>query len=179
VSFQPLASFGRIDIKKGNEPVTLSGIVRRIIEQAPETFEKGDIIPLPCNVDRVAVSYLVRGADGELRPITRSVRVLDYLPFIDNTFVFDASRMMGSCSCMGFLKNLIPKDFTKKDADGKIGFVNDDTFRVTVNSFVDPDNFDLKSMQKECVHLITPDLRRIPLSAYNMVHRKQESNHAT
>ena len=50
-------------------------------------------------------------------------------------------------------------------------FVDENTFRVSVSSFIDMYNFDMKGMQKECVHIITEDLKRIPFSAYNMIHR--------
>jgi hypothetical protein len=45
-----------------------------------------------------------------------------------------------------------------------------------VVSFLDAHNFDLKAMQKECVHIITPELRKIPFSAYNLVHRGRPSD---
>ena len=35
-------------------------------------------------------------------------------------------------------------------------------------SFIDKYNFDMKSMQKECVHIVTKDLKRIPFSSYNI-----------
>ena len=57
---------------------------------------------------------------------------------------------------------------TKKQ---KIEYVDENTFRISVTSFVDKYNFDERSIQKECVHIITPDLKRIPFSAYNMIYR--------
>jgi uncharacterized radical SAM superfamily Fe-S cluster-containing enzyme len=50
-------------------------------------------------------------------------------------------------------------------------YVDENTFRVSVSSFVDAYNFDTRSMQKECVHVVTEDLRKIPFSAYNIIHR--------
>ena len=41
-------------------------------------------------------------------------------------------------------------------------FVDENTFRISVSSFGDIYNFDMKSVQKECVHIVTPDLKRIP-----------------
>jgi len=46
-----------------------------------------------------------------------------------------------------------------------------------VVSFIDAYNFDMKAMQKECVHVITPDLHKIPFSAYNLLHRSKYANH--
>lgn len=41
-----------------------------------------------------------------------------------------------------------------------------------ISSSVDRHNFDAKSIKNEYVHVITPDLKRIPFSAYNMLHRE-------
>jgi uncharacterized radical SAM superfamily Fe-S cluster-containing enzyme len=50
-------------------------------------------------------------------------------------------------------------------------YIDQNTFRISVSSFLDAYNFDMKSMQKECIHVITPDLRKIPFSAYNTIYR--------
>jgi len=46
-------------------------------------------------------------------------------------------------------------------------------FRVSITSFLDAYNFEMHAMKKECVHIITPDLKRIPFSAYNIIHRNK------
>jgi len=109
------------------------------------------------------------------------------LPVIRNTFKFDPEDFLkdltkkvfssgGSCcNYLGLLNNfrkLIPKNYFSKSAEEKIEYVSENTFRISVTSFVDSYNFDMKSMKKECVHIITPDLKKIPFSAYNMLHRK-------
>lgn len=79
------------------------------------------------------------------------------------------------CDCFKFLsdfKNIIPAGFYMKSKEEKIEYVDENTFRISVSSFLDAYNFDMKSMQKECVHVITPDLKRIPFSAFNMLHRR-------
>lgn len=69
------------------------------------------------------------------------------------------------------IKSFLPKGFLLKSQKEKKKYLDSSTFRISVNTFVDMYNFDLKSMQKECVHVITPELKRIPFSAYNMIHR--------
>lgn len=186
VNFQPIAYFGRNSDIKTKDRVTLSGIIKLIEQQMPSTFMKGDIIPLPCNVERVAVSYLVRSSKGKFVPITRHVKVKSYLPLIDNTFAFDADRILksnakevltpsGCCSCINFIKDIksiIPLSFALKSKEEKLKYVDENTFRISITSFIDVFNFDVKSMQKECVHIITPGLKKIPFSAYNMFYRK-------
>ena len=76
---------------------------------------------------------------------------------------------------MGFFKDLtkyIPVSYAFKSEEEKIDYVTDNTFRISITSFVDAYNFDIKSAQKECVHVITPDLKKIPFSMYNLLHRK-------
>lgn len=207
VNFQPAAFFGRHPkINRGKawkaaagradthqagpvpeadlQRMTLSGVLNRIEKQTSGMIRKNDFIPLPCNVERVAITYLYKSKGGFV-PITRNVKIKDYLPIINNTFVFTIEDMLkeagngllhfeNACECLKFLKdfkNIVPVNFGLKPKEERIEYVNDNTFRISVSSFVDAYNFDMKSMQKECVHIITPDLRRIPFSAYNMIYR--------
>jgi 7,8-dihydro-6-hydroxymethylpterin dimethyltransferase len=137
-------------------------------------------------VDRVAITYLYK-SNNEFVPLTRNLKIEDYLPVIRNTFKFDPEDFLkdltkkafcsseSCCDYLGLLNNFrkfIPKNYFFKSEEEKIEYVSENTFRVSVTSFVDAYNFDMKSMKKECVHIITPDLKRIPFSAYNILHRK-------
>ncbi|MFA6088405.1 MAG: radical SAM protein [Candidatus Woesearchaeota archaeon] len=198
VNFQPIAFFGKfnnVENLKNNinitkDRITLSGVIQRIENQISDVFIKGDIVPLPCNVQRVAVSYLFRSKNKKFIPITRTIKVKSYLPLIDNTFMFDAdsilknkSKSIFSCDCFANKINLaakisrfLPSDFLLWSSDKKLSFIDNNTFRVSISSFIDVYNFDLKSMQKECVHVITPDFKKIPFSAYNMFYRDSKLN---
>ena len=70
------------------------------------------------------------------------------------------------------IQKRFPKSFTAGSTSARKAFLDSETFRITIVSFVDAWNFDLKSAQKECVHLVTPDLRRIPFSMYNTLYRE-------
>lgn len=183
VNFQPVAFFGRIDEEERSNRVTLSGILTRIETQTAGLLKKSDFMPLPCNVERVAITYLFKGDSGFI-PITRNKDMSEYKDIINNTFVFtleetlkslkDANVNFGLKDCCGLLtdiKKFIPIGFITKSKEKKMEFVDGHTFRISVSAFIDLYNFDMKSMQKECVHVITPDLKRIPFSAYNMLHR--------
>ncbi len=177
VNLQPIAFFGRFPKKDVKNRITLTGILGKIDKQMNSMIKKEDFIPLPCNVERVAITYLYR-QDDEFIPITRNVKVKDYLPMIRNTFAFSADDVMREtakglftgefCSCLSFLKEFLPL----KRSKNKIKYLKENTFRISVTSFVDVYNFDLKSVQKECVHILTEDLRKIPFSTYNMLYRK-------
>lgn len=185
INFQPAAFFGRTSQQVKENRATLSGVLKRLEEQTGGMLQMNDFIPLPCNVERIAITYLYRSSKGSFIPITRDARIQDYLHLINNTFVFtieDAWKNAGSsiadiqttCDCLKFIKDfrhMIPFNFFLKSKAQKMDYIDQNTFRISVSSFLDAYNFDMKSMQKECVHVITEDLRKIPLSAYNTVHR--------
>lgn len=111
------------------------------------------------------------------------VDVAEYLDDIDNTFAFDLEDILKrgfACSCCGpkisdeFLKkafSFLPEDFLLWPKSKKIEHVNEHIFPLTITTFLDRYNFDVKSAQKECVHIITTDLKRISFSVYSMWHR--------
>lgn len=184
-NFQPIAFFGRETHHKDRKNrVTLSGIRAEIEKQTNGLFKKEDIIPLPCDVDRVAVTYAIKKKD-KYAPITSKIKLDNYLEIIDNTMDFRAEEVVKkavlksvtkgiACDCLKLkdeILEILPKDFIKWPTEEKVNFIDTNTFRITVSSFIDFYNFDIKSIKKECVHIITPDLKRIPFSAYNMIHR--------
>ncbi|MCL1793870.1 MAG: radical SAM protein [Oscillospiraceae bacterium] len=182
VNYQPVGYYG--DAAAPEDRITLSGILDRIEKQTGKMMKTSDFIPLPCDVERVAITYLFKDKKGFI-PITRNKDLSEFKNFIGNTFVFtveDALKNFGEdgkifdvggcCDLTSEIKKRIPKNFIFKSKEEKLKFVDENTFRISVSSFVDRYNFDMKSMQKECVHIITPDLRRIPFSAYNMIYRR-------
>lgn len=178
VNFQPVAFFGRgPDGADLLGRTTLTGILQGLEAQTQGQIRLADFIPLPCHVDRVAVNYLYRDR-GAWTPITRGVDFRPFLPHIRNTFNFRVEEFLqeaaASPACCGLaeLLSFIPRGFLDRARSEKIQYINENLFRLSVVSFLDAHNFDLKAMQKECVHVITPDLRKIPFSAYNLHHRQ-------
>lgn len=187
INFQPLAYFGAAANRPAEGRVTLTGVLQRIQKQTNGMLRTDDFIPLPCDPNRVAISYMYR-EKGRFVPMARRADVREYLSSTGNTMAFfpqDALARAASafccgqtCSCMNFVKDLIPlmplagRAARAKD---KTAFATVNLFRVTVTSFLDRYNFDLQSMQMECVHVLTPDGRRIPFSAYNLFHREKSN----
>ena len=187
INFQPMAFFradARLPLSTDTDRTTLTEILERIETQTEGAIRMQDFVPLPCDVERVAITYLHRTRGG-FTPTTRGVDLRRYLSLIPNTFAFEADEIIaripaaagGSGCCeaaqplLQLLRTLVPRSCAARTLAQRVEHVNRNTFRLSVSSFVDPYNFDLRSMQKECVHVITPDLRRIPFSAYNMFHR--------
>jgi uncharacterized radical SAM superfamily Fe-S cluster-containing enzyme len=180
VSFQPMAFFGRRpDAAPTQNRATLTGVLQKIETQTAGLVKAGDFAPLPCHVDRVAVTFLYRKQDAYV-PVTRGIDMRRHLPYIRNTFAFRAEEFLtatnAAASCCGILGRFSPSFLLKSKAE-RVQYINDNIFRLSVVSFIDAYNFDMKSMQKECVHVITPDLRKIPFSAYNLLHRSKYASH--
>lgn len=185
VNFQPLAFFGRRREGSQADRITMTGVIKGIDSQMAGIVRREDFIPLPCNVDRVSFTYFYRRGK-DLIPLTREIDVRECLPAIRNTFKFNpedflkdlaGTAMKKKCCCNSLslldkVRDLMPMSYFLKSEEEKLDFVTENTFRISISSFVDAYNFDMKSMKKECVHVITPDLKRIPFSAYNMIHRK-------
>lgn len=184
VNFQPVAFFGRGSTAEVKNRTTLSGIRREIERQTDGLIRKDDIVPLPCDIDRVAVTYAIK-TDGVYVPVMRKVNLEGYLELIDNTMDFRAEDLMRNaitrtltkginCDCFRLkdeIAEILPSGYLTWTPRQRAEFIDRNTFRITISSFVDRYNFDAKSIRKECVHIITPDLKRIPFSAYNMLHR--------
>ncbi|MFO0703509.1 MAG: hypothetical protein U0525_02175 [Patescibacteria group bacterium] len=164
--------------------ITLTGILKRIEKQTSGMLKIDDFVPLPCHPERVSFTYLYK-KDGSFIPVTRHINAKNVLPLIDNTFTFYPEDIMkkitqgfftcdaeGCAEMLTALGKMIPKNFSLLSADRKFDHIDDKTFRISAVSFVDAYNFDMKSMKKECVHIITPNLKKMPFSAYNMIHRK-------
>ena len=186
VNLQPVAYFGRGPTAEVKNRTTLSGIRREIERQTDGLIRKDDIVPLPCDIDRVAVTYAVK-TDDEYVPVTRKVKLEGYLELIDNTMDFRAEDLVKNavtrtltkginCDCFRLkdeISEILPEGYLTWTPRQRAEFIDTNTFRITISSFVDRYNFDAKSIRKECVHVITPDLKRIPFSAYNMLHRSR------
>lgn len=184
INFQPQAYFGRYDNEVKHE--TISSIINKISKQFGEMLKPDDFVPLPCDTGRVAVSYLLKNKSGFI-PLTRKFKVEEVVTTIDNTLYFDAKKIIKShkqtsccaCKCMDFsgaIKKILPSNYLDKKIKDQREYINDNIFRITIKSFIDAYNFDIKSVQKDCVHVITPDLKRIPFSMYNLLHRKKQAS---
>jgi 7,8-dihydro-6-hydroxymethylpterin dimethyltransferase len=184
VNFQPLAFFGRMDGVSPAGRITRTGVLRRLEEQTSGMIRTDDFLPLPCNVDSAAITLLYRHGE-EFVPIPRKADVRGYLSLLDNTLAFYAEDVLQnaarallcadrSCDCMRFLKDVVP--FIPIAVKGRLArdkpaFTTDNFFRITVTAFLDRFSFEAGAMRRECVHVLTPDLRRVPFSSWNLVHR--------
>ncbi|NTV23416.1 MAG: radical SAM protein [Nanoarchaeota archaeon] len=181
INFQPVAYFGRISKVEGR--ITVSGVIAEIDRQTSGMIKKTDFVPLPCSPDSTALTFLYRNKDGFI-PVTRETDIRKYLDLIDNTFAFYGTDTLPKavkacctgnvCGCMDFLKGVskvAPIRYALKSKKKRKEYIDNDTFRISITSFIDKYNLDIRTIKKECVHMIEGD-KRIPFSTYNMFYRK-------
>ncbi|MDD3301984.1 MAG: radical SAM protein [Candidatus Gracilibacteria bacterium] len=181
INFQPVAFFGRGNTDTKNR-ITLSGIIDEIENQSDDFIKFDDFIPLPCDPDRVALTYLHKKKD-KWNPITHKIDVTKNLDSIKNTFAFDLKDIIedkkdgdcctGVCNPWAGLTKILEPKLILMSKQEQSDYVNNNFFRISIKSFIDVYNFDIKSVQKDCVHIITPDLKKIPFSTYNMFYRNK------
>ncbi len=156
------------------------------IERQTLNMKKDDFVPLPCNVDRIAVGYFVR-KEGSWKALAREVDLSKHLQDINNSFAFKLEEIMSpkteilsyfgsALNCCGMnlydeVSEVIGPDIFKGTKEEKIHFLNNDIFRISITSFIDIYNFDIKSVKKDCVHILTKEGKKIPFSTYNMFYR--------
>lgn len=179
VNFQPVAFFGRSKKIKESR-ITLSWILDRLQKQSEDFIKFDDFIPLPCDPDRVALTYLHKWPKS-WQPIMHKVDVSNNLWSIKNTFAFDLRDIIEEekdwdccawvCNPFQGLTKILEPKLILMSREKQSEYVNNYFFRISVKSFIDIYNFDIKSVQKDCVHIITPDLKKYPFSTYNMFYR--------
>ena len=50
----------------------------------------------------------------------------------------------------------------------------DNIFRILIMQFLDPHNFDVRSVKKTCVHIVHPAGRIIPFDTFNLFYRDEK-----
>ncbi len=95
VNLQPVTYFGRASESERKNRITLSGILQRIEAQTSGLLKKTDFIPLPCDVERVAITYLMKDVSGGFIPITRGKDMSQFKFIFNNTFIFTVEDACG------------------------------------------------------------------------------------
>ena len=180
VTFQPMQAAGRVDgLEAAGEPLTLTGVRKRILEQSP-IFQPADILPVPCHPDCIAMAYALK-LDDRVVPLTGMVDPQTLLEGGRNTISFERDQDLhqklfaalstghspaSGAASLGELMCCLPQ----VELPGDLGYEN--LFRVVIMRFQDASDFDVRSIKKSCVHVVHPDdLRLIPLETYNLFYR--------
>ena len=179
VTFQPVQAAGRLeDFDPARDRLTLGEVRRLILEQSP-VFKPADVIPVPCHPDCLAMAYALK-LDGVVLPLTGLVDPKVLLHGEGNTIVYErdprlrqelfrlfstAASPQSSELAMKQLLCCLPQVAVPDT------ITYDNLFRVIIMQFLDPYNFDVRSVKKSCVHIVHPDGRIIPFDTYNLFYR--------
>ncbi len=193
VSFQPATYCGRSFLPEDLEQrSTFPDIIHGIANQAPEIFQASDFLPLPCaHPNAHSLTYVYR-SEGQALPLTRFIDIQGNMDLLANgiTFTRDRARDLianylgRSChgaDCFDGLEtpssqnhtddeSRLAKRFFKSASDLSLNTA--DVMRITITSFMDAYNFDVRQLMKSCVHHVLPSGHLIPFSAYNVLYRE-------
>ena len=179
VVFQPVQDAGRNEgFDAGSDRFPLSAIRRRIIDSSGP-FAEGDIIPLPCNPESIAIGYALRKG-RKIAPVTSFFPRELLVEALPNAITFEKypdlhrqvlkffSLATAECNSVEKLTELLcclPEVPLPK------GLGYEDTFRVVIVEFMDAHNFCLGRVKRSCIHFVTPEGKIIPFETYNLFYR--------
>jgi uncharacterized radical SAM superfamily Fe-S cluster-containing enzyme len=193
LSLQPATYSGRHVLPEELERrVTFPDVVRGLVEQTGGLFQPDDFLPLPCaHPNCHIISYVYRKGDIRL-PLARFIDAKHHPELLANGITFTRPQLrqlleqyLGAQACCGpggcgTDEGLVQLGGSPPPAAGHDFFaralVEDlgarDVFRVTITSFLDAYNFDVRRVMKCCTHHILPSGHVIPFCAYNVLYRE-------
>jgi uncharacterized radical SAM superfamily Fe-S cluster-containing enzyme len=179
ITFQPIQDAGRNDgFDPARDRVVLSEIRSRIVA-AGTPFAAGDIIPLPCNPESIAIGYALRKG-RQVAPITSFFprdMLVDALP---NAITFEKypelhrqvfeffSLSTAQCNAPEKLNALLCC-LPDVPVPGGLGYEN--IFRIAIVEFLDAYNFCIGRVKRSCIHFVTPAGQIVPFDTYNLFYR--------
>lgn len=179
VTFQPIQAAGRLegyDPKRDRYP--LSAVRRAILEQS-SLFKPEDILPVPCHPDAIAMAYALKLKDTVI-PLTGLMDPKTFVQVMPNTVLYEQQEALK--------RKLVDLFSTRHSPDSATtslkqllcclpliptpdALTYENVFRIMIVEFLDPYNFDVRSVKRSCVHIVHPDGRIIPFDTYNLFYR--------
>lgn len=180
VTFQPIQAAGRLE---GFEPqrdrYTLTEVRRAILQQS-SYFKPEDLIPVPCHPDSLTMAYALK-LNGKVIPLTGLINPDAFVDIAPNSVLYEQNEELKSkffqlfstshspASSAASLKQLL---CCLPMVPVPTGITYENIFRVMIVQFLDPFNFDVRSVKRSCIHIVHPDGRIIPFDTYNMFYRE-------
>jgi uncharacterized radical SAM superfamily Fe-S cluster-containing enzyme len=197
ISFQPATYSGRYVLPEDLERrITFPDVIRAVAEQTDGLFREDDFLPLPCaHPNCHSLTYAYRSG-GQVTPLSRFIDARNHLEILANGITFNRTqarelieRYLGKLACCGgncgpdasasSLPVLEIADPTASAAANDFfarALTQDlspaDVFRITITSFLDVYNFDVRRLMKCCTHHVLPSGHVIPFCAYNVLYRE-------
>lgn len=180
VTFQPIQVAGRLEqFDPKTDRYTLTEVRRAILQQNPH-FKPEDIIPVPCHPDSLAMAYALK-LNGKVIPLTGAVAPDDFVKMMPNSVLYEQNEELKRKTFELFSTSHSPQ--SAANAFKQLlcclpmipvpeGINYDNVFRVMIVQFLDPFNFDVRSVKRSCIHIVHPDGRIIPFDTFNMFYRE-------
>jgi uncharacterized radical SAM superfamily Fe-S cluster-containing enzyme len=200
INFQPATYSGRHFLPEQLEDrITFPDVIQGISRQTGGIFREDDFLPLPCahpNCHSIALAWR---SHGSVVPLTRFIDARENLDLLANGIGFTRPQArnlilqylgrQGCCgghcatgdSPPGALPVLSANSTNGSSTVSQVeeffaGVLNEqlgaaDLFRITITSFLDAYNFDVRRLMKCCTHHILPSGHVIPFCAYNTLYR--------
>lgn len=180
VTFQPIQVAGRLEqFDPKTDRYTLTEVRRAIWQQSPH-FKPEDIIPVPCHPDSLAMAYALK-LNGKVIPLTGAVAPDDFVKMMPNSVLYEQNEELKRKTFELFSTSHSPQ--SAANAFKQLlcclpmipvpeGINYDNVFRVMIVQFLDPFNFDVRSVKRSCIHIVHPDGRIIPFDTFNMFYRE-------
>ena len=156
-------------------------------------------MPLPCaHPNCHSLTYAFR-SEGQVVPLPRFIDARNHLDILANGITFtrasarelidqylgEARRLRRRAAAPtsmrvgdGAPSGLPPTDDATRAAADEFfrgrsprSFPRRDVFRITITSFLDAYNFDVRRLMKCCIHHVLPSGHVIPFCAYNVLYR--------
>jgi 7,8-dihydro-6-hydroxymethylpterin dimethyltransferase len=185
VTFQPIQAAGRLEnFDPKRDRYTLTEVRRAILNQSPYLQPK-DILPVPCHPDCLAMAYALK-VDGQVIPLTGLLDPTAFLNAMPNSVLYEQNEDLKRKIFKLFSTNHSPDSSatTLKQLlcclpliPVPTGITYENVFRVVIMQFLDPFNFDVRSVKRSCIHIAHPDGRIIPFDTYNMFYREGSAGH--
>jgi uncharacterized radical SAM superfamily Fe-S cluster-containing enzyme len=179
VVLQPVQDAGRNErFDASNDRFPLSAIRRRIVDSGGP-FGEGDIIPLPCNPESIAIGYALRKG-SRIAPVTSFFPRELLVEALPNAITFEKYPELHQRVLQFFSLSTAERNNEQKLAELlcclpevplPAGLGYEDTFRVVIVEFMDAHNFCLGRVKRSCIHFVTPEGSIIPFETYNLFYR--------
>ena len=190
VAFQPVTHSGRHIAFDATNRVTNADVIHALADQLPQWFRTSDFVPVPCCFPTCrSITYALVDGDNVV-PVTRLLDVEDYLDYVANRVMPDASirqaleklwsasAFAGSPATDSYLDKLAETDLSCVacgiDSPAALDELANKVFMIVIQDFQDPYTLNVKQLMTCCVEEITPDGRLIPFCAYNSVGYREQ-----
>ncbi|NMD07578.1 MAG: radical SAM protein [Phyllobacteriaceae bacterium] len=181
ITFQPVQDAGR---NEGFDPSTdrfVLSDIRKAIINAGTAFTSGDIIPLPCNPESIAIGYALRNGE-KIAPITSYFPQDMLVEALPNAITFEKYPDLHK-QILNFFSLATVECNNPERLDALLcclpqipvpeGMGYENIFRIAIVEFLDPHNFCISRVKRSCVHFITPAGQIIPFDTYNLFYRDE------